>query len=62
MRDVGRVMGLPYAEVDRVAKLVPDMEKSLGEAAQDGRQPGGRDGARPEDPRRSSRSGAGSRV
>ncbi|KAB2965447.1 MAG: DNA polymerase III subunit alpha [Thermoanaerobaculia bacterium] len=33
LRDVGRVMGLPYAEVDRVAKMLPDMEKSLGEAA-----------------------------
>ncbi len=33
LRDVGRVMGLPYAAVDRVAKLLPEMEKSLGEAA-----------------------------
>jgi DNA polymerase-3 subunit alpha len=33
LRDVGRVMGLPYAKVDRIAKLLPDMEKSLGEAA-----------------------------
>ena len=33
LRDVGRVMGLPYAAVDRVAKLLPDMEKSLAEAA-----------------------------
>ena len=33
LRDVGRVMGLPFAKVDRVAKLLPDMEKSLGEAA-----------------------------
>ena len=24
IRDVGRVLGLPYAEVDRIAKLVPD--------------------------------------
>ncbi|MCH7526798.1 MAG: trigger factor, partial [Planctomycetes bacterium] len=24
IRDVGRVMGIPYAEVDRIAKLVPD--------------------------------------
>jgi DNA polymerase-3 subunit alpha len=33
LRDVGRVMGLPFAAVDRVAKLLPEMEKSLGEAA-----------------------------
>ena len=33
LRDVGRVMGLPYAAVDRVAKLLPEMEKSLGEAS-----------------------------
>ncbi len=33
LRDVGRVMGLPYASVDRVAKLLPEAEKSLGEAA-----------------------------
>ena len=24
MRDVGRALGLPYAEVDRIAKMVPD--------------------------------------
>ncbi|MDX1996120.1 MAG: DNA polymerase III subunit alpha [Thermoanaerobaculia bacterium] len=36
IRDVGRVMGLPYATVDRIAKLVPDMTKSLGEAAKEG--------------------------
>jgi DNA polymerase-3 subunit alpha len=29
IRDVGRVMGLPYGQVDRVAKLVPDMTRSL---------------------------------
>jgi len=33
LRDVGRVMGLPYAAVDRVAKMLPEMEKSLGDAA-----------------------------
>jgi DNA polymerase-3 subunit alpha len=33
LRDVGRVLGLPYVAVDRVAKLLPEMEKSLGEAA-----------------------------
>jgi DNA polymerase III subunit alpha len=32
IRDVGRVMGLPYGKVDRVAKLVPDMTRSLAEA------------------------------
>jgi DNA polymerase III subunit alpha len=35
IRDVGRVLGVPYAKVDRVAKLIPDMTKSLGEAARD---------------------------
>jgi DNA polymerase-3 subunit alpha len=37
VRDVGRVMGLPYAEVDRLAKLIPPalgmtLEKALEEA------------------------------
>ncbi|MFP5288211.1 MAG: DNA polymerase III subunit alpha, partial [Thermoanaerobaculia bacterium] len=35
IRDVGRVMGLPYAKVDRIAKLIPDMTKSLGDALKD---------------------------
>src|SRR5207302_3809 len=29
IRDVGRVMEMPYAEVDRIAKLVPDRLKTL---------------------------------
>jgi len=33
IRDVGRVMGLPYTKVDRIAKLIPDMTKSLAEVA-----------------------------
>jgi len=33
IRDVGRVLGLPYGKVDRIAKLVPDMTRSLKEAA-----------------------------
>jgi len=33
LRDVGRVMGLPFARIDKVAKLIPDMTKSLAEAA-----------------------------
>ena len=35
IRDVGRVMGMPYAKVDRIAKLLPDMTKSLGQAAKE---------------------------
>ncbi len=35
IRDVGRVMGIPYSRVDRIAKLVPDMTRSLAEAARD---------------------------
>jgi DNA polymerase-3 subunit alpha len=35
IRDVGRVMGIPYAKVDRIAKLIPDMTKSLAEAAKE---------------------------
>ncbi|HTQ81124.1 MAG TPA: DNA polymerase III subunit alpha, partial [Thermoanaerobaculia bacterium] len=35
IRDVGRVMGVPYAKVDRIAKLIPDMTKSLAEAAKE---------------------------
>ncbi len=33
LRDVGRVMGVPYAKIDRIAKLIPDMTRSLSEAA-----------------------------
>ncbi|MCB1009328.1 MAG: DNA polymerase III subunit alpha [Acidobacteria bacterium] len=33
LRDVGRVMGLPFAKVDRVAKMIPDMTRSLADAA-----------------------------
>ncbi len=33
LRDVGRVMGIPYAKVDRIAKLIPDMTRSLSAAA-----------------------------
>ncbi|MDH3524648.1 MAG: DNA polymerase III subunit alpha [Acidobacteriota bacterium] len=32
IRDVGRVMGLPYGKADRIAKLVPDMTRSLADA------------------------------
>jgi len=35
IRDVGRVMGVPYAKVDRIAKLVPDMTRSLASAAEE---------------------------
>jgi len=35
VRDVGRVMGVPYAKVDRVAKMIPDMTRSLAKAAQE---------------------------
>jgi DNA polymerase-3 subunit alpha len=35
IRDVGRVMGLPYAKVDRIAKLIPDMTRSLAAVAKD---------------------------
>jgi DNA polymerase-3 subunit alpha len=35
IRDVGRVMGVPYAKVDRIAKMVPDMTKSLAAVAKD---------------------------
>jgi len=35
IRDVGRVMGIPYGKVDRIAKLVPDMTRSLAEAARE---------------------------
>jgi len=33
VKDVGRVMGLPYGEVDRVAKLIPDTPKVTLEEA-----------------------------
>ncbi|MBZ0114257.1 MAG: DNA polymerase III subunit alpha [Thermoanaerobaculia bacterium] len=35
IRDVGRVLGLPYGKVDRVAKMVPEMTRSLGEAVKE---------------------------
>ena len=35
IRDVGRVLGVPYAKVDRVAKMVPDMTRSLASAAKE---------------------------
>ena len=36
VRDVGRVLGMSYAEVDRVAKLIPDrLGVTLGEAVQE---------------------------
>ncbi|HEV8582157.1 MAG TPA: DNA polymerase III subunit alpha [Thermoanaerobaculia bacterium] len=35
IRDVGRVMGIPYAKVDRIAKLIPDMTKSLAAVAKE---------------------------
>jgi len=35
IRDVGRVLGLPYAKADRIAKLVPDMTRSLSVAARE---------------------------
>ncbi len=34
LRDVGRVMGIPYGKVDRIAKLIPDMTRSLSEATE----------------------------
>ncbi|MGH9465066.1 MAG: DNA polymerase III subunit alpha, partial [Thermoanaerobaculia bacterium] len=34
IRDVGRVLGLPYGKVDRIAKLIPDMTKSVQEAVE----------------------------
>jgi DNA polymerase-3 subunit alpha len=35
IRDVGRVLGVPYAKVDRIAKLVPEMTRSLAQAVKD---------------------------
>jgi DNA polymerase III subunit alpha len=35
VRDVGRVLGLPYGKVDRIAKMVPEMTRSLAEAAKE---------------------------
>ncbi len=35
IRDVGRVMGLPYVKVDRIAKMIPDMTKSLAAVAKE---------------------------
>ncbi len=35
IRDVGRVMGIPYAEVDRIAKLIPkQLDMTLDQALQ----------------------------
>ena len=35
LRDVGRVLGVPFGKIDRIAKMVPDMTKSLSEAARE---------------------------
>jgi DNA polymerase-3 subunit alpha len=35
VRDVGRVMGVPYSKVDRIAKMLPDMTRSLKQAAKE---------------------------
>ncbi|HEX2223207.1 MAG TPA: DNA polymerase III subunit alpha, partial [Thermoanaerobaculia bacterium] len=35
IRDVGRVMGVPYVKVDRIAKMIPDMTKSLREVSKE---------------------------
>ncbi len=39
VRDVGRVMGMPFGDVDRIAKLIPDdlnitIEKALEDSPQ----------------------------
>jgi len=33
IRDVARVMGLPYVKADKIAKMIPDMTRDLGEEA-----------------------------
>ncbi len=38
VRDVGRVLGLPFAEVDRIAKLVPGPGEVAGRGGEDGRR------------------------
>ncbi len=35
IRDVGRVLGLPYGKVDKIAKMVPEMTRSLGTAVKE---------------------------
>jgi len=35
IRDVGRALGLPYAEVDKIAKLIPAMSKEIRNAIED---------------------------
>jgi DNA polymerase-3 subunit alpha len=35
IRDVGRVLGVPYGKVDRIAKMIPDMTRSLQQAAEE---------------------------
>ena len=35
IRDVGRVLGVPYGKVDRIAKMIPDMTRSLADAARE---------------------------
>ena len=61
LRDVGRVLGVPYGKIDRIAKLVPDMTKSLSEAAREIEALKQEVGARRRGGARSSRSAAGSR-
>lgn len=35
VRDVGRALGMPYAEVDKIAKLIPSTSKDINSAMQD---------------------------
>ncbi len=35
VRDVGRVLGVPYTKINQVAKLIPDMTRSLAQVAKE---------------------------
>ena len=48
IRDVSRVMGLPYVKADKVAKMIPDMTRDLAEEARGNDQLKGEMGRDPE--------------
>ncbi len=50
IRDVGRVLGIPYAEVDRIAKLVPGHDPLAQDGGRNGGSAAGRDRHRSADP------------
>ena len=54
IRDVGRALGMTYGDVDRVARLIPNIPPSFGVVTIE-KRPGGEPGAAPDLRRRPTR-------